>query len=97
MTEHDGRLGNPTGGRGDLKRRRVWRRAIVKQHGRTADMAFSVPFLIRYISNIMTLNPGDLIATGTPAGVSPIKDGDVCEVEIAEVGILRNTVCNPST
>ena len=70
---------------------------VVKQHGRTADMAFSVPFLIRYISNIMTLNPGDLIATGTPAGVSPIKDGDVCEVEIAEVGILRNTVCNPST
>jgi 2-keto-4-pentenoate hydratase/2-oxohepta-3-ene-1,7-dioic acid hydratase in catechol pathway len=67
----------------------------VKQHGRTADMAFSVPFLIRYISNIMTLYPGDLIATGTPAGVSPMRDGDVCEVEIEGIGILRNPVCDP--
>jgi 2-keto-4-pentenoate hydratase/2-oxohepta-3-ene-1,7-dioic acid hydratase in catechol pathway len=64
----------------------------VKQNGRTADMAFSVPFLIRYIANIMTLYPGDLIATGTPAGVSPMKHGDVVEVEIAEIGVLRNPV-----
>ncbi|HVQ36047.1 MAG TPA: fumarylacetoacetate hydrolase family protein [Pyrinomonadaceae bacterium] len=64
----------------------------VKQLGSTADMAFSVPFLIRYISNIMTLYPGDLIATGTPAGVSAMKDGDVVEVEIEEIGILRNPV-----
>ena len=67
----------------------------VKQSGRTADMAFSVPFLIRYISNVMTLYPGDLIATGTPAGVSPMKDGDVVEVEIEGIGTLRNTVCDP--
>lgn len=67
----------------------------VKQSGRTADMAFSVPFLIRYISNVMTLYPGDLIATGTPAGVSPMKDGDTVEVEIAGIGTLRNTVCDP--
>ena len=66
----------------------------VKQNGRTADMAFSVPFLIRYIANIMTLNPGDLIATGTPAGVSPMKDGDTVEVEILGIGVLRNTVCD---
>lgn len=65
---------------------------IVKQQGSTADMAFSVPFLIRYISHIMTLYPGDLIATGTPAGVSLMKDGDVVEVEIEEIGILRNKV-----
>ena len=64
----------------------------VKQKGHTADMAFSVPFLIRYISNVMTLYPGDLIATGTPAGVSPMKDGDVVEVEIEGIGVLRNTV-----
>lgn len=64
----------------------------VKQNGHTADMAFSVPFLIRYISNIMTLYPGDLIATGTPAGVSAMKDGDVVEVEIEGIGILRNPV-----
>src|SRR5678815_3068745 len=55
---------------------------VEKQSGRTADMAFSVPFLIRYIADVMTLLPGDLIATGTPAGVSPMKDGDVVEVEI---------------
>ncbi|MEP6818119.1 MAG: fumarylacetoacetate hydrolase family protein [bacterium] len=66
----------------------------VKQNGRTADMAFSVPFLIKYIANIMTLYPGDLIATGTPAGVSPMKDGDVVEVEIEGIGILRNPVCD---
>ena len=66
----------------------------VKQNGRTADMAFSVPFLVKYISNIMTLFPGDLIATGTPAGVSPMNDGDVVEVEIEGIGVLRNTVCD---
>ena len=64
----------------------------VKQKGNTADMAFPVAFLIRYISEIMTLYPGDLIATGTPAGVSRMKPGDVVEVEIAGVGILRNQV-----
>jgi 2-keto-4-pentenoate hydratase/2-oxohepta-3-ene-1,7-dioic acid hydratase in catechol pathway len=68
----------------------------VKQNGRTADMAFSVPFLIRYIADIMTLYPGDLIATGTPAGVSPMQHGDICEVEINGIGVLRNTVCDPT-
>jgi 2-keto-4-pentenoate hydratase/2-oxohepta-3-ene-1,7-dioic acid hydratase in catechol pathway len=55
-------------------------------------MAFSVSYLIRYIASIMTLNPGDLIATGTPAGVSRMKYGDVVEVEVEGVGILRNQV-----
>ena len=64
----------------------------VKQKGNTADMAFPVPFLIRYISEIMTLYPGDLIATGTPAGVSRMKPGDVVEVEVAGIGVLRNQV-----
>src|SRR5215204_4036286 len=64
----------------------------VKQHGNTADMAFDVTFLIRYISAIMTLYPGDLIATGTPAGVSRMKHGDVVEVEVSGIGILRNQV-----
>lgn len=64
----------------------------LRQQGNTADMAFSVPFLIRYISHIMTLYPGDLIATGTPAGVSPMQDGDIVEVEVEEIGVLRNDV-----
>ena len=64
----------------------------VKQKGNTADMAFSVAFLIRYISEIMTLYPGDLIATGTPAGVSRMKHGDTVEVEVSGIGILVNRV-----
>ena len=64
----------------------------VKQKGNTADMAFPVAFLIRYISEIMTLYPGDLIATGTPAGVSRMKPGDVVEVEVSGIGVLRNQV-----
>ncbi len=65
---------------------------VVKQNGRTSQMVFSVPFLIRYISNQMTLNAGDIISTGTPAGVSKLNVGDVCEVEIEGIGILRNPV-----
>jgi len=64
----------------------------LKQQGRTANMAFPVPFLIRYIANIMTLLPGDLIATGTPAGVSPMNAGDVVEVEVEGIGVLRSKV-----
>ena len=64
----------------------------VKQKGNTADMAFPVAFLIRYISEIMTLYPGDLIATGTPAGVSRMKPGDIVEVEVSGIGVLRNQV-----
>ena len=67
----------------------------VRQRGRVGDMAFSIPTLIEYISGVMTLEPGDLIATGTPAGVSPLNPGDVVEVEIPGVGILRNPVQAP--
>lgn len=65
---------------------------VVKQEGRTSQMVFPVDFLIRYISNMMTLNEGDVIATGTPSGVSALSEGDVCEVEIEGIGVLRNTV-----
>ena len=64
----------------------------LKQKGNTADMAFPVAFLIRYISEIMTLYPGDLIATGTPAGVSRMKHGDTVEVEVNGIGTLVNRV-----
>ena len=65
---------------------------VVKQSGRTSQMVFSVEFLVRYISNMMTLNAGDLIATGTPSGVSKMESGDVCEIEIEGIGVLRNPV-----
>ncbi|WP_420127498.1 fumarylacetoacetate hydrolase family protein [Longimicrobium sp.] len=64
----------------------------VRQHGRVSEMAFDIPTLIEYISGVMTLEPGDVIATGTPAGVAPLKPGDVVEVEIPGVGILSNPV-----
>jgi 2-keto-4-pentenoate hydratase/2-oxohepta-3-ene-1,7-dioic acid hydratase in catechol pathway len=64
----------------------------VRQHGRVGEMAFSIPQLIAYISGVMTLEPGDVIATGTPAGVSPLHDGDLVEVEIPGVGVVRNPV-----
>jgi len=64
----------------------------IRQDGLTSQMVFSVDFLIRYISNMMTLNAGDAIATGTPSGVSKLNRGDVCEVEIEGIGTLRNTV-----
>ena len=58
-------------------------------------MVFSPAFLVAYVSRMMTLEPGDLILTGTPAGVGPLAAGDVVEVEIERVGILRNRVRKP--
>ena len=62
----------------------------VKQSGRTSLMIFDIPFLISYISKIMTLYPGDLISTGTPAGIAPMKSGDTIEVRIEGIGTLAN-------
>jgi 2-keto-4-pentenoate hydratase/2-oxohepta-3-ene-1,7-dioic acid hydratase in catechol pathway len=62
----------------------------VKQSGRTSLMIFDVPFLISYISRAMTLNPGDLISTGTPAGIAPMKPGDSIEVRVEGIGSLTN-------
>jgi 2-keto-4-pentenoate hydratase/2-oxohepta-3-ene-1,7-dioic acid hydratase in catechol pathway len=64
----------------------------VHQDGNTADLLFSVPYAIAYLSRFMTLLPGDVIMTGTPAGVGPITPGDVIEVEIPQIGVLRNSV-----
>jgi 2-keto-4-pentenoate hydratase/2-oxohepta-3-ene-1,7-dioic acid hydratase in catechol pathway len=64
----------------------------IKQSGAALDMAFPIDYLVRFISNIMTLQPGDVIATGTPAGVSKMSAGDHVEIEVAGVGKLGNTV-----
>ena len=64
----------------------------VRQHGKASDMQFAIPFLLSHISQVMTLEAGDLIATGTPAGVGRLNPGDVVEVEIPGVGVLRNPV-----
>jgi 2-keto-4-pentenoate hydratase/2-oxohepta-3-ene-1,7-dioic acid hydratase in catechol pathway len=65
---------------------------VVRQHGRASDMIFGIPQLIAYITRIMTLYPGDVIATGTPEGVGPLLPGDVVEIEIPGVGAVRNPV-----
>jgi 2-keto-4-pentenoate hydratase/2-oxohepta-3-ene-1,7-dioic acid hydratase in catechol pathway len=67
----------------------------LRQSGNTSQMTFSPAFLVRWISRMMTLFPGDLIATGTPAGVGPLLAGDTVEVSIAGIGVLRNPVHAP--
>ena len=63
-----------------------------RQRGSTADLVFDIPRLLAYISGIMTLEPGDLVATGTPAGVGPLSEGDEVEVEVAGLSRVRNRV-----
>jgi 2-keto-4-pentenoate hydratase/2-oxohepta-3-ene-1,7-dioic acid hydratase in catechol pathway len=64
----------------------------VRQDTRTSDMVFTVAQLVSYLSEIMTLQPGDAITTGTPSGVSSIFPGDVVEIEIEGIGVLKNPV-----
>ena len=63
-----------------------------RQRARTSGMHFKAPFLVHHISKIMTLEPGDVIATGTPAGIAPIFAGDMIELEIEGIGVLSNRV-----
>ena len=63
-----------------------------KQRGSSSDMVFSIPMLLSYISHVMTLEPGDIVATGTPSGVGALSDGDVVEVEIEGLSKVSNSV-----
>jgi 2-keto-4-pentenoate hydratase/2-oxohepta-3-ene-1,7-dioic acid hydratase in catechol pathway len=67
----------------------------MRQSGSTSLMIYPVAYLVRWISRMMTLDPGDVIATGTPAGVGPLVAGDTVEVSVAGVGVLRNPVHAP--
>jgi 2-keto-4-pentenoate hydratase/2-oxohepta-3-ene-1,7-dioic acid hydratase in catechol pathway len=69
----------------------------LRQHAPIGDMAFGLAKLVSFISHVMTLEPGDLIATGTPEGVGPLLAGDIVEVEVAGVGTLRNLVAVASS
>jgi 2-keto-4-pentenoate hydratase/2-oxohepta-3-ene-1,7-dioic acid hydratase in catechol pathway len=64
----------------------------LRQSGYTKNLIFSVPYLVRFVSQIMTLFPGDVITTGTPAGVGPMKAGDRVDIQIEGIGTLSNTV-----
>jgi 2-keto-4-pentenoate hydratase/2-oxohepta-3-ene-1,7-dioic acid hydratase in catechol pathway len=63
-----------------------------RQRGSASEMAFRIPTILSYVSRIMTLEPGDLVATGTPAGVGPLAPGDQVEIEIVGLSIVRNPV-----
>jgi len=65
---------------------------VIRQQGTGGEMVFSVPVLLAYISRVMTLEPGDIVATGTPAGVGPLIPGDVVEVEVVGCSIVSNPV-----
>lgn len=64
----------------------------VRQNSRTSQLIFPPDYLVWYISNIMTLLPGDVITTGTPSGIVPVSNGDSIEIDIESIGILRNSV-----
>ncbi|MEE9390335.1 MAG: fumarylacetoacetate hydrolase family protein [Candidatus Aminicenantaceae bacterium] len=64
----------------------------LKQSGNTKNLIFSIPFLVKFISSIMTLNPGDIITTGTPSGIGPMSAGDRVDVQIEGIGTLSNSV-----
>jgi 2-keto-4-pentenoate hydratase/2-oxohepta-3-ene-1,7-dioic acid hydratase in catechol pathway len=63
-----------------------------KQRGSTRDLVFPIPDLLSYISHVMTLEPGDVVATGTPAGVGPLQPGDEVEVELVGYSTVKNPV-----
>lgn len=64
----------------------------VRQHANTREMIFKIPEILAFVSKNFTLEAGDIVITGTPSGVGPLVDGDVVEVEIENIGILRNPV-----
>lgn len=65
---------------------------VVKQNSNTADLIFDVAKLVSYMSEAVTLLPGDVIITGTPSGIGPMNPGDTVEIEIEKIGVLRNPV-----
>lgn len=69
----------------------------VRQHASTSDFIFPIPALLQFITSVMTLEPGDLVLTGTPAGVAPMKPGDRVEVSIPGLGVLSNTAVNDAS
>ena len=87
-------VGRPGDAPNDLSTLQVVTRVngVERQRGSAAQMAFSIPMLLSYISHVMTLEPGDLVCTGTPAGVGTLHPGDVVEVEVPGVSLVRNPV-----
>ena len=77
-------------------RLRLWSNGELRQDGNTSDMIWGIPRLVEYASHVMTLYPGDLISTGTPEGVGPLRPGDEIRIEIEEVGAMTVHVAGPA-
>lgn len=71
---------------------RTWVNGELCQEGNTKDMIFDIAYLIEHLSHITTLQPGDMIATGTPKGLADVKPGDCVEIEIEQIGKLTNYI-----
>jgi len=71
---------------------RAWVDGQLRQDGQTSDMIFDVPCLLAYVSNIMTLHPGDILSTGTPMGVGPMLPGQTVAIEVSGIGRLENPI-----
>jgi 2-keto-4-pentenoate hydratase/2-oxohepta-3-ene-1,7-dioic acid hydratase in catechol pathway len=86
-------VGEPKAGPFDLGNLEVVTRVngVERQRGNSSQMVFSIPFCLSFVSHIMTLEPGDVMATGTPAGIGRLSSGDVVEVEVVGVSTVRNT------
>lgn len=71
---------------------RAYLNGVIRQDSNINEFIFDVPYLIHFISTVMTLHPGDVIATGTPSGVGPMQPGDTVEIEVEGIGRLNNTI-----
>ncbi len=71
---------------------RAYLNGVIRQDSNINEFIFDVPYLIHFISTVMTLHPGDIIATGTPSGVGPMQPGDTVEIEVGGIGRLSNTI-----
>jgi len=74
---------------------RAYLNGVIRQESNINNFIFDVPYLIHFISTVMTLYPGDVISTGTPSGVGPMQPGDAIEIEVEGIGRLSNTIIRP--
>lgn len=94
LVQEEGAKNNPDSPLRQPRNIQCWVDDILRQDSTTGDLLFSVPELIAFVSNVMTLLPGDIISTGTPAGVGPLVDGNLVKMHIEGIGELSNPVVN---
>lgn len=94
LVQEEGAKNNPDSPLRQPRNIQCWVDDTLRQDSTTGDLLFSVPELIAFVSNVMTLLPGDIISTGTPAGVGPLVDGNLVKMHIEGIGELSNPVVN---